>query len=268
MMRLFIFFRGDIMAWHTVEYSHDTAFLRLNRPPVNVLDKAWMDELKAFFDEVEKKYPEIRFVVVESELENRFSAGVSIPEHSRDLAPETIRTFHDFLKKWSRLPQLTCIRVHGYAFGGALEWLLMTDYVIAEPETKLGVPEITLAFFPPVALVYLPDKVGYDTAFHMILTGQHFTAQDLASKGWQTLLLAPINEQKERVEQLLERFRSLSCPVVELTKYSLKRFYIWKKFPELDEIERVFLHELLTYEDPEEGVRSFLEKRKPVWKNA
>ena len=67
-------------------------------------------------------------------------------------------------------------------------------------------------------------------------------------------------------EALLKELRTLSPNVLRLTRKTLTHLHSAEFLKQLEEVERVYLSELMQTHDAPEGIRAFLEKRKPVWK--
>ena len=241
------------------------ARIELNAPPVNVIDRNLMNELQKRLDDIENR-EDIRYILVESAIPGRFSAGVSVPEHHPDQAPEMIRQFHQLMKHWLLLRPYTIAKVSGFAYGGAAEWLLMFDRVYAVPDAAIGFPEIKLAFFPPIALAVLPEIIGYQRASRLILSGETPKAETWVRLGWD-IEICPLETMDASIRTWVETLENHSHPVTQLTRQTLQRLYATRWIQRIDEAEDVFIRELLTLADPEEGVQAFIEKRKPEWQH-
>ncbi len=242
----------------------DTARIRLNHPPVNVIDRALMVRLQECIRWLHEGEDRIGFVVLESALPEKFSAGVSVPEHAPDQAPEMIRTFHETLWQWAHVPQVTVAAVDGYALGGAAEVLLLTDFVVASDRSRFGFPEIRLAFFPPVALAFLPAWVGYHRAASMVLRGESVPAEAWGRWGLVERVV-PAEDLTQAVADLLGELRGHSRAALRLARRWLKRRCIEAGWPYLRAVEQAFIEDLLRLADAAEGVRAFQEKRPPRW---
>jgi len=250
-----------MLEW-TVE--DDTARIRLNHPPANVIDRALMTRLQEVIRQLHAAQDRIGFAVLESALPGKFSAGVSVPEHAPDRAPEMIRTFHETLWQWAHVPQVTVAVVDGYALGGAAEVLLLTDFIIASDRSQFGFPEIRLAFFPPVALAFLPDWVGYHRAASMILRGESVPAAAWAQWGLVERVV-PAEGLTRAVADFLGELRRHSRAALRLTRRWLKRRSVEAGWTYLRAVEQAFIEDLLRLADAAEGVRAFQEKRPPQW---
>ena len=235
--------------------------LKLNIPPVNVIDTAACRELTQKLKEAAAD-PTIAAVLLSGEGKC-FSAGASVEEHEEKLAAEMLPAFADACQALYEMPVPTAALVHGFCFGGALELVLYADFIVADPSAKFSVPEITLAFFPPLACSALPGIVGRQNAAHLIFTGETVSAERAFAMG----LVQKITEQSEW-EKIAKRFNKTSTPVLRLAKQALKKGL---KNP-VDEIHGeivndLFLDRLYKIEDVNEGITSFREKRKPEWKH-
>ncbi len=235
--------------------------LKLNIPPVNVIDTAACKELGEKLKEASRD--ETIAAVILSGEGKCFSAGASVEEHQERLAVDMLPAFADACQALYEMPVPTAALVHGFCFGGALELVMYADFVVADPSAKFSVPEITLAFFPPMACSALPGIVGRQNAAHLIFTGETVDAERAYNMG----LVQKIAEQSQW-DKIAERFNKTSAPVLRLAKQAFK---LGLKTP-VDEVhgkivKDLFLNRLYKIEDVNEGIASFREKRKPVWKH-
>ena len=161
------------------------------------------------------------------------------------------------------MPVPTVALIHGFCFGGALELVSYCDFIIADPSAKFSIPEIKLAFFPPLACSALPGIMGSQNAAHLIFTGESVSAERALAMG----LVQKIVERSSW-EKVIHRFNETSAPVLRLAK---EAFQQGLKTP-VDEfhgkvVKDLFLDRLYQIEDVKEGIASFREKRKPEWKH-
>ena len=243
------------------EKNERVLHLKLNIPPVNVIDTAACKELSEKLKEASRD--ETIAAVILSGEGKCFSAGASVDEHEEKLASDMIPAFADACQALFEMPVPTAALIHGFCFGGALELVLYADFIVADPSAKFSVPEITLAFFPPMACSALHGIVGRQNAAHLIFTGETVDAERAYAMG----LAQKIAEQSEW-EKIVNRFNKTSTPVLRLAKQAFKKGL---KTP-VDEIhgeivKDFFLKRLYKIEDVNEGIASFREKRKPEWKH-
>ncbi|MGD2088929.1 MAG: enoyl-CoA hydratase/isomerase family protein [Candidatus Aminicenantes bacterium] len=243
------------------EKNERVLHLKLNIPPVNVIDTAACKELSEKLKEASGD--ETIAAIILSGEGKCFSAGASVEEHQEKLAAQMIPAFADACQALYEMPVPTAALVHGFCFGGAFELVLYADFIVADPSAKFSVPEITLAFFPPMACSALPGIVGRQNAAHLIFTGETVDAEHAYAMG----LVQKIAEQSQW-EKIAKGFNKTSAPVLRLAKQALKQGL---KTP-VDDIHGeivndLFLKRLYKIEDVNEGIASFREKRKPEWKH-
>jgi cyclohexa-1,5-dienecarbonyl-CoA hydratase len=235
--------------------------LKISLPPVNVIDTATCIELAQKLNEAAND-DTISAVLLSGEGKC-FSAGASVEEHKQEFAADMVAALTDACKALYNMPVPTVAMVHGFCFGGGLELALFCDFVVADPSAQLGVPEITLAFFPPLACSALPAIIGRQNAAHLIFTGEAVDAERALAMG----LVQKIVPQEEW-GKVARRFNKTSIPVLRLAKEAFHKGLESPADLFAGEISRnLFLDRLYKTEDVNEGIASFAEKRKPVWKH-
>ncbi len=244
-----------------LEVSERVAWLKIANPPVNVVDMETMREMISAIDDVEDK---VDVLVIAGEGKN-FSAGAEIKEHFPDKAPEMIDVFTKLIDRILSCSCVTVAAVNGYALGGGFEIAIACDIVLASKSARLGVPEITLAHYPPIAIVMLPRIIGWKNAFEIILTGEHVSAERAYEIG---LVNRVFDDEsfEEDVEAFVKSLLDKSGLALKLTKKALL-FSTRKEYLDFFAVVNdVYLSQLVKSEDAVEGLKAFLEKRKPVWK--
>jgi cyclohexa-1,5-dienecarbonyl-CoA hydratase len=243
-----------------VEEVAGAVVVSLHRPPVNVLDLPTIRSLHAVLSPLPARR-DLRVVVLRSGLERVFSAGVDVRDHAPERAAEMLETFHAVFRLLDELPQVTVAAVDGACLGGGCELAAFCDIVLATPRASFGQPEIDVGCFPPVAAALLPRLVGR-AAYEMVLTGAPVGAAEAARIGLVTRVVEDVEEEARR---LVARLGEKSGAALALARRALRRSAA-RAFPEaLAEAERIYRQELLATDDAGEGVRAFLEKRKPRW---
>jgi cyclohexa-1,5-dienecarbonyl-CoA hydratase len=238
-----------------------TAWITLNRPPLNILDIPMMQALDAV---LERALPKSDFVIFQGAGPKAFSAGAEIADHTPERAEKMLSAFHAVFRRLAAADCLTIAAVHGYCLGGGMELATFCDFVLATESAQFGQPEIKLGCFPPVAMVTLPRLIGMRAAAHLILTGQQIDAAEACSLGLVTRVVMD-HELPVALESLLEELRSLSPAILYLTRKTLWNLHSSEFAKQLEEVERVYLSELMRAHDAQEGIRAFLEKRAPTW---
>ena len=136
--------------------------------------------------------------------------------------------------------------------------------MVASEKAKLGQPEIMVGVFPPIAALIFPRQMGYKKALELILTGDTIGAQEAYRLGLVTQVVPP-EELEAATTTLVNKLLGLSGLVLRLTKKAAVQGLMDQKEAGLGAIEKIYLDELMTTHDAEEGLKAFLEKRKPVW---
>lgn len=234
--------------------------LSLEDPPVNVLDTRLLVELAGSLRRIASR--EDVAAVLLSGAGRCFSAGASVTEHRVGKVQGMLAALDEAGAALRELPAPTVALVHGPCLGGALELISFCDFVVADPGATFGQPEIRLAFFPPVACVQLPRLTGYQNAAWLVLAGETVSAERALTMGLVQKLLP--RDQWQEVE---EQFNGLSVAALRLTKQSLRIGATEDVSSPLSRAKQLFLGELYRTDDVEEGISSFEEKRKPVWRH-
>jgi len=246
-----------------VTISPPAARVTLAHPPLNIIDLEMMDELHAALGDLEARRDITAVVFAGSE--RAFSAGVDIPAHVPDKVHLVLEKFHRVVLALVRSAKVTIAAVKGACLGGGAELALVSDLVYTARDASWGFPEITLACYPPVAAVALAGLVGQKRAAELILTGRQISGDEALAIGLATGA-ARAEELESLVRDALDRLSGLSPAALAHTK---KAFYAWDALhfdKGLKRAEEIYLNELMKTADAAEGIRAWMEKRKPVWK--
>ena len=247
------------------EIKEEKALLTINRPPLNILNTATMEEMNEVLHSL-KENKEVKVVIISGSGDKAFSAGVDVADHTEEKVESMLHAFHDIFRHLSKLDQVTVAALKGLTLGGGCEIALFCDLIIAADNLKIGQPEIKLSVLPPIALLIMPRLVGLKKAAELLLTGKIIDAREAEQIGLINKV-TPLNSFDSELESFIQPLTELS--LVGL-KYSKKGITLGLEtaFSEgLERIEEIYLDELMSSEDAHEGLRAFMEKRKPVWKN-
>ena len=148
--------------------------IRLDRPPVNAINRAMHGEILAAAERADAD-PDIRAVVVHGGPK-AFAAGADIREMA-ELGPEDIKiyggTLTAALDRVARISKPVIAAVTGYALGGGCELALTADFRVVAEDAQLGLPEITLGVLPGAGGTQrLPRIIGVTRAKEMIFSGR------------------------------------------------------------------------------------------------
>ena len=242
--------------------EHRTAWITLDRPPLNILDIAMMESLDAA---LERALPKSDFVIFQGAGTKAFSAGADVADHTPKRVAKMLSAFHCVFRRLASADCLTVAAVQGHCLGGGMELAAFCDFVLATESAQFGQPEVKLGCYPPVSMVILPHLIGMRAAAHLILTGHQISAAEAHRLGLVTRVVSD-SELGAAIDCLLEDLRALSPSVLHLTRRALAQVHCKDFLQQLEEAEHVYLSELMNLHDAREGISAFLEKRKPIWK--
>ena len=240
--------------------------IRLNRPQrMNALNEALASELAsalAAFDADES----IGAIIITGN-EKAFAAGADIGamaewDYQKVYADNYIMSWESV--KHTRKPVIAAVA--GYALGGGCELAMMCDIIVAADTAKFGQPEITIGTMPGLGGTQrLPRAVGKAKAMDWCLTGRMIDAAEAERSG----LVARVVAGDKLFEEALAvgtKIASHSLPVVMKVKEAVNRAYE-SSLAEGLLFERREFHATFALEDQKEGMRAFVEKRKPEFRN-
>ena len=239
--------------------------ITMDHPPLNVLDMQLLRELDQKLSACAADTTS-DVVLIRGAGTRAFSAGVDIRDHTKERVPEMLDIVHNVIRKLLALPQVTIAAVRGVCLGGGCELAACCDFIVASEESSFATPEIQVGCYPPVAVARFSSLIGYHRAAEMILTGRHYTAGEALNLGLINRVVAQ-DQFDNGVASLLEELLSKSGAVLRIALKGLRELSLRDFSSALSRSEEIYCRELLNTEDVDEGVRAFLEKRKPNWKH-
>ena len=254
------------MSYEFIEtrFEEGLATITLNRPPVNILNIAMMQEINHCLESLQGE-KDLKVVLFNAKGKC-FSAGVDVGEHMGDLAPKMIGAFHRIFRLMDRLGAITVASVFSSCLGGGCELAVFCDLAIAAENSKIGQPEIQVGVFPPIAAYIMPRIMGRKDALDLILSGRIISALEARQMGLLNKVV-PDGELEAETDLFIKPYLKLSAEVLRKTKKAVTAGLRDDLEPALGAIEKIYLDELMKTADAQEGLKAFLEKRKPVWEN-
>ena len=258
------------MIEHVIE--NHTCLITINNPPANTWTPESLRAMKALTETLNADKT-IYAAVITGKGEKFFSAGADLNRFQGGNdngvvgAREFISAFGEAFEIWMNARFVTIAAINGYAMGGGLECALACDMRIAEAHAQMALPEPAVGLLPAgCGTQNLPWLVGEGWAKRIILTNERVNAETALRIG---LVEEVVEKGKsfEAAKAMAERVTGLSPKAVEYCKSLIHNAR--NGIPRRGglSLERERFMDLFDYEDQAEGVKAFLEKRKPDWKN-
>ncbi len=240
--------------------------IEINRPKAkNALNTDTMLEIIDVLEQVDKDNTAGCTVITGSK--DAFSAGADIKEMAEAGAIDMY--IKDQFAVWDKLRKIKkpfIAAVSGYALGGGCELAMACDIIIASETSKFGQPEINLAVIPGAGGTQrLTRAVGKGKAMEMILTGKLLSGKEMFDAGLVAVLTGEDDYLTESLKIAVDIANKPSI-AVQLAKESILKSYELT-LNEGIEFERKNFYLLFASQDKFEGMKAFIEKRKPEWKN-
>ncbi|HET7261562.1 MAG TPA: enoyl-CoA hydratase [Casimicrobiaceae bacterium] len=250
-----------------LEVRDRVALLRINRPQrMNALNNALAreicDALLAWDDD-----PAVGCTVITGN-EKAFAAGADIGamaewSYAKVYGDDYITRDWEAIRR-VRKPVIAAVA--GYALGGGCELAMACDFIIAADTAKFGQPEITIGTMPGFGGTQrLPRAVGKSKAMDWCLTGRMVDAAE-AEKSGLVARVVPAAELEREALETAAKIAAFSLPVVMKVKEAINRAYE-SSLTEGLAFERREFHSTFALDDQKEGMRAFVEKRKPQFRH-
>jgi enoyl-CoA hydratase len=247
------------------QYEPSIALIQLNRPKeLNALNLQLMQELRDALQQLDRNTA-VRVIVITGN-EQAFAAGADIKQMADKSAIDmlTIDQFStwDQIRK-TRKPIIAA--VSGFALGGGCELAMTCDMIVASETAKFGQPEIKIGVMPGAGGTQrLTRAVGKAKAMEMVLTGRFISAEE-AMQMRLINKVVPVEMYLREAMTLAREIAQQSPIAVQLAKEAVNRSFE----THLDEglhFERKNFYLAFASEDQKEGMKAFIEKRKPEYR--
>jgi len=240
----------------------------LDRPPANSYDRAFLEELGAAI-EAAATDDGIKAIVVRSASEKFFSAGADVSVFAKsdfDTQNAFVLCANEAMSKLESTPKVVIAAINGHCLGGGLEIALCCDFrIAAEGGYKIGLPEVSLGLLPGTGGTQrLPRLIGRQRALEMMLRGTTLSPADAEDVGIVDELVPAHELQARAVERARSYTEGPSYAVGQIKLATVQGY--GRTLAAGLAIEREALIRLFKSEDAREGVKAFVEKRKPQYK--
>jgi len=249
-----------------IEISDNIALLTANRPEaMNALNSEFFKEFNAVLDELEKM-DALRALIITGEGK-AFVAGADISEMAAMNSEQGTVFSQTGQRTFARLASLSfpvIAAVNGFALGGGCELAIACDFRIANTFAKFGQPEVNLGLIPGYCGTQrLPRLIGQAHALYLLMTGDMVDANEALRIGLvQKVVEADelINETKKIATKIASKGKIAVQKVKETTIKGMLT-----DFQTASDLEAKEFGQLFGNGESGEGMKAFLEKRKPNW---
>ena len=246
------------------EKADGIARITLNRPKFNMMNIDMMDEINHLLEGFVSDQ-DLKCVVIDA-AGKHFCTGVEVGDHKPDKVGDMIATFNRIFELLEQIDVPVIAMVQGFCLGGGMELAIACDVIVADKGAKFGQPEIKVGFLPPYAAIRLPHLVGPAKAIEICTTGKFYSATEAQNLG----MVAHVAEDgrlAETADNIVKEIQANSPLIIRLNKRAVRRHLGMNFKQALEGVSDLFLNTLMKTEDTLEGIASYEEKRKPVWKN-
>ena len=248
-----------------VKKEEGYAVVQLNRPEsLNALNIKLMQELVEALETLDGDAT-VRCIIITGN-ETAFAAGADIKEMVDASAVEML--VRDQFARWDRIRKIKkplIAAVSGFALGGGCELAMSCDIIIVSETAKFGQPEINIGVMPGAGGTQrLTRAIGKYKSMEMVLTGKMISAEEAKEYGLVNKVV-PVEYYLQEAKDLAKEIASKPPIAVRLAKEAVLRSFDTTIEGGL-EFERKNFYLLFASEDQKEGMRAFVEKRKPQWK--
>jgi enoyl-CoA hydratase len=248
----------------TPQYAPAVALIQLNRPKeLNALNLQLMQELRDSLQQLDKD--DQTKVIIITGNEQAFAAGADIKQMADKTAIDMLLI--DQFSTWDQIRKTKkpiIAAVSGFALGGGCELAMTCDMIIASETAKFGQPEIKIGVMPGAGGTQrLTKAIGKAKAMELVLTGRFISADEACRYGLVNKVV-PVEFYLKEAVQLATEIAQMSPIAVQLAKESVNRSFE----THLDEgllYERKNFYLAFASEDQKEGMKAFIEKRKPIY---
>lgn len=244
------------------------ATITLNRQKsLNALDTTLLTKLRVVLEDIEAD-AEVRVVVITGAGDKAFCAGADVSE-ILEKNPEEARVWswwaQGVLTRIETIKKPVIAKINGFCLGGGLELAMACDFRIASDNSIFGQPEVNLAIIPGGGGTQrLPRLIGKTRAMEMLMTGEQIDAAE-AYRLTLVNTVVPEDGLDREVDELITKLLSKSPATLGTLKYAVNRG-IEMNLEYALEYEADCFGAVCATEDAREGLKAFLEKKKPEYK--
>ena len=254
------------MKYINLKVENSIANIRLKRSPINAFSIDFLNEILITLKEVNKN-KDVLAIMLTSSIPNIFCAGLDL-DILLDKPILEVRKFLEllYIELWDtqyNMNKPTMAVIDGAARGGGMTLAISCDVIIASDKASFGYPEIDLGLLPAIHFNHLPKIVGRYRAFDLLFSGRKFYSDEALSMGLINKIVPRENLLNEATK-LATIFTNKSPTTIKLGRAAFMRTNDLDYRRGVANAVEDFCNAAVT-PDAQEGIKAFLEKRKPSW---
>ncbi|HET9486610.1 MAG TPA: enoyl-CoA hydratase-related protein [Chryseosolibacter sp.] len=247
------------------QYHLFVALIQINRPKeLNALNTQLMQELRDALQQLDKK-ENVRVIIITGN-DQAFAAGADIKQMADKSAIDMFLA--DQFSTWDQIRKIKkpiIAAVSGFCLGGGCELAMTCDMIIASETARFGQPEIKIGVMPGAGGTQrLARAIGKAKTMEMVLTGRFISAEEALSLRMINKIV-PVEMHLRETVKLAEEIAQMSPVATQLAKEAVNAAF-QSHLDEGLQLERKNFYLCFSSEDQKEGMKAFIEKRKPEYR--
>ena len=235
--------------------------LRLNRPKANLIDAEMIAALDRSL--AEHLANGSTSAVLLDAGGPHFSYGASVEEHRPDQCAAMLKGIHGLVLRMLESQTPILVSVHGQCLGGGLEVALAGHLLFVAPDANLGQPEMKLGVFAPAASCLLPELIGPQRSFDLLVSGRSISGSRAAEIG--LAFESTTDPTRVALAYFEEHIKAKSISSLRHAVRAARFDYSTRLRNKIATVERLYVDELMNTHDAVEGIESFIAKRAAQW---
>ncbi|MBT8357762.1 MAG: enoyl-CoA hydratase [Deltaproteobacteria bacterium] len=245
----------------------EIAFLTLNRPEkINALSKKMIGEIIDALSEVSTD-ESVKVVIIKA-AGKHFCAGHDLKEMVGEGIKEYKFIFDQCTKMMQmihEIPQPVIAQVQGIATAAGCQLAAWCDLIVAEEGARFATPGVKIGLYCTTPMVAITRAIGRKAALEMLLTGRYFPAQEAKQLGLINKVVSLVDLEKET--------RKMADQITEASRFvlSIGKQGFYAQADQTDENAMDYAKHTITMnlmaEDAQNGIKAFMDKKTPEWKN-
>ncbi|MDL4839175.1 enoyl-CoA hydratase-related protein [Aquibacillus rhizosphaerae] len=231
----------------------------------NALSAPLIEELNTLLAQIGEK-SDVHVVIIQA-AGKVFSSGHNLREIEGQTSQENLALFkkcEQLMKTMRDIPQVIISKVHGIATAAGCQLVAASDLAVASEKASFGAPGVHIGLFCSTPAVFISRNVGRKKAAEMLFSGDLIPAEDALAHGLVNKVVA--HEQLDQVT--LDLAKSVSRHSLSTLAIGKKEFYQQLNMEDFQALN--YASEVIAlnseHEDAKEGIRAFIEKRQPSWR--